>query len=229
MYESITGAALCENIQQTLIILKLNLQNSVSLTHDGAANFSGQMESCASLFQKTVPHAQYFHCHIHDLNPALCHTCHGIPEVRNMLTCVIEIGLFEYSPKRAQLLESVIIAEDMKGEPSKKMDTTKIKLFCETRWIQRQVVLEEIHMLYKPLLKTLEKITTDRGWDNKATDSTHSFMKCLADPTFVVVLNVCSYVLCLTKPLSIMLQATVMDVITAYQNIRLVKEQSKTL
>ena len=146
-----------------------------------------------------------------------------------MLTCVTEIGLFfKYSPKRAQLLEFIIIAENMKREPSKKMNTTKIKLFCETRWTQRHVVLEEIHIMYEHLLKTLEKITTERGWDNKATDSAHSLMKSLNDPTFLVGLNVCSYVLGFMKPLSIMLQATAMDVITAYQNIRLVKDQLKT-
>ena len=78
-------------------------------------------------------------------------------------------------------------------------------------------------MLYESLLKTLEKITTKRGWDNKATDSAHNLMKSLTDPTFLVALNMCSYVLGFTKPLSIMLQATAMDVITVYQNIRLVK------
>ena len=169
MCESITGAALCEDIQQTLIKLKLNLQNSVSQTYDGAANFSGQMKGCVSLFQKTVPNAQYFHCSNHDLNLALCHTCFGIPEVRNMLTCVTKIGLFfKYSPKRVQLLESIIIAENMKREPSKKLNTIKIKLFCKTRWIQRHVVLEDIHILHKPLLKTLEKITTERGMEQQS-------------------------------------------------------------
>ena len=188
------------------------------------------MKGCASLFQKTVPHAQYFYCSIHDLNLALCHTCHGIPEVRNMLTCVTEIGLFfKYSPKRAQLLESIIIAENRKREPSKKMNTTKIKLLCETRWNERHVVLEEIHIMCEHLLKTLGKITTEMGRENKAIDSAHSLMKSLTDPTFLVGLNVCSYILGFTKPLSIMLQATAMDVITAYQNIRLVKEQLKTL
>ena len=94
MCESATGAALYEDIQQTLIKLKLNLQNLVSQASDGAANFSGQMKGCASLFQKTVPHAQYFHCSNHDLNLALCHTYHGIPDIKDMLTCVTEIGLF---------------------------------------------------------------------------------------------------------------------------------------
>ena len=135
---------------------------------------------------------------------------------------------FKYSRKRAQLLESIIIAENMKREPSKKINTTKIKLFCETRWIQRHMVLEEIHMSYEPLLKALEKLTTERGLDNKATNSARSLMKSLTDPTFPVALNLCSYVLGFTKPLSILLQATAMDVITAYQNIRLVNEQLKT-
>ena len=102
MCESIAGDVLCEDIQQSLIKLKLNLQNSVSQTYDGAANFSSQMKGCASLLQKAIPHAQYFHCSSHDLSLALCHTCHGIPEVRNMSACMTEIGFFfKYSPKGA--------------------------------------------------------------------------------------------------------------------------------
>ena len=31
-------------------------------------------------------------------------------------------------------------------------------MFCETRWIERHVVLEEVQLLYEPILKTLEKI-----------------------------------------------------------------------
>ena len=56
-------------------------------------------------------------------------------------------------------------------------------------------VMQEILMLYEPLLKILEKITTERGWDNKSTDSSHGLTKSLTDPTFPLALNVCSYVL----------------------------------
>ena len=83
-------------------------------------------------------------------------------------------------------------------------------------------------MLNEPLLKTLETIATERGSDNKANDSAQSLTKSLTDPTFLVALNVYSYVLGFTKPLSIMFQTYAKDVITAYQNIRLVKEQLKT-
>ena len=98
--ESITGVALCEDIQRTLSGLNLEFQNTVSQTYDGATNFSGQIKGCAALFQQTVPYATYLHCSDHDLNLALCHTCKDIPEIRNMLSCVTEVGLFfKYSQK----------------------------------------------------------------------------------------------------------------------------------
>ena len=67
----------------------------------------------------------------------------------------------------------------------------------------------------------LQLIPTETVGDG---NSAHSLMKSLTDPTFLVALNVCAYVLGFTKPLSIMLQATAMDVITGYQNIRPVTE-----
>ena len=45
-----------------------------------------------------------------------------------------------------------------------------MKLFCEIRWVQKHIVLEEIQLLYDPILKTLEKITTEKGWDCKTID-----------------------------------------------------------
>ena len=52
MCESITGAALCEDIQQSLRKLQLNLYNTVSQTYDAAANLSGHTKGCTALFQK---------------------------------------------------------------------------------------------------------------------------------------------------------------------------------
>ena len=98
MCESITGAALCEDIHQSLRNLQLNLYNTVPQTYDGAANFSGHIKGCAAQFQKSVPHARYFHCSNHDLNLALCHSCKDVQEIRNMLGCVTEIMLFSNTP-----------------------------------------------------------------------------------------------------------------------------------
>ena len=92
--ESITGEALCEDIKQTILKLNLKLEDTVSQAYDRAANFGGDTKGCASRFQSIVPHAEYFHCSNHDLNLALCHTCHDTLEIRNMINCVTELGLF---------------------------------------------------------------------------------------------------------------------------------------
>ena len=114
MCESITGAAICEDIQQSLRNLQLNLHNTVSQTYGGAANISGHIKGCAALFLKSVSHARYFHCSNHDLNLAVCHSCKDVQEIRNMLGSVTEIGLFfKYSPWRAQLLEGTIKQENI--------------------------------------------------------------------------------------------------------------------
>ena len=120
--ESITGQALCEDIKKTLLRLTLRLEDTVSQTYDGAANFSGHVKGCASRFQETVPHAQYFHCSNHDLNLALCHTCHDIAEMQNMLGTLTELGLFfKFSPKRSKLLKSVIMEENERRDLTERL------------------------------------------------------------------------------------------------------------
>ena len=54
-------------------------------------------------------------------------------------------------------------------------------------------------------------------------------MKSITDPTFIVALNVWFYSLGFTKPLSVILQATSMDIIKAYTSINLIQSQLKTL
>ena len=44
--------------------------------------------------------------------------------------------------------------------------------------------------LYNPLLKTLHKINTEHGWDNKTADAAYSLMKSITNPVFIVALNI---------------------------------------
>ena len=213
-----------------MLKLNLRLEDTVSQTYDGAANFSGHIKGCAKLFQATVEHAQYFHCSNHDLNLALCHTCNDVPEIRNMLSSMTELKLFfKYSPKRTMLLESMIDEENKKSNRKKKIPVQKVKVFCETRWIQRHVVLEEVQLLYEPILQTLDTITSEKGWDHKTVDLANGLLKNITESTFLAALNVCSYTLGFTKQLSSMLQGTAMDVIEAYKQIELVKTQLNSL
>ena len=115
-----------------MLKLNLRLEDTVSQTYDGAANFSGHIKGCAKLFQATVEHAQYFHCSNHDLNLALCHTCNDVPEIRNMLSSMTELGLFlKYSPKRTMLLESMIDEENKRAIGRKKYLFRKLRYFVK--------------------------------------------------------------------------------------------------
>ena len=117
-----------------------------------------------------------------------------------MHCCVTEIGLFfKYSPKRAQPLEGTLKQENIAKDIDNRTSTTKIKLFCETRWIEWHAALEEMYDLYDPLLKTLHKINTEHGRNSKISNAAYSLMKCITNPTFIVALNVCSYTLGFTK------------------------------
>ena len=51
----------------------------------------------------------------------------------------------------------------------------------------------------------------------------------MTDTKFIVGLNVYSYTVGFTKPLSVMLQATSADIIKAYNNIKLVQTQLQVL
>ena len=86
-----------------------------------------------------------------------------------------------------------------------------------------------MYALYDPLLKILHKINTEHGWDNKTADAAYSLMKSITDPTFILAFNVCLYSLGFTKPLSVMLQATSVDIIKAYTNINLIQSPLETL
>ena len=52
----------------------------------------------------------------------------------------------------------------------KRINTSKIKLICVTKWVERHLVLEEIIELYEPLLTTLPKIAIEKGWDCKTAN-----------------------------------------------------------
>ena len=90
-------------------------------------------------------------------------------------------------------------------------------------------MLEEIIELYEPLLTTLQKNLTEKGWDCKTANSAYSLIKSITDPTFIVTLDVWTYTLGFTKALCVMLQATPADIIKAYNNINLVQTQLQVL
>ena len=76
-----------------------------------------------------------------------------------------------------------------KSNRKKKIPVQKVKVFCETRWIQRHVVLEEVQLLYEPILQTLDTITSEKGWDHKTVDLANGLLKNITESTFLVAIK----------------------------------------
>ena len=91
------------------------------------------------------------------------------------------------------------------------------------------MVLEEVQVLYEPILQTFETIIFDKGWDCKTVDSVNGLLKNITESTFLVALHVCPYTLGFTKQLSLMLQWTTTYVIEAYKQIELARKQLNSL
>ena len=55
-------------------------------------------------------------------------------------------------------------------------------------------------MLYEPPLKTLEKITTEYGWDDLTNYAAYGLIKNSSNSKFSVASGICAYTLGFIKP-----------------------------
>ena len=63
-----------------------------------------------------------------------------------MLSDLKSVGIFfKYSPKRKRRLEQAVIEVNVRRDEEgvSKVAPTKVKLMCETRWVERHTVLAE--------------------------------------------------------------------------------------
>ena len=110
---------------------------------DGAGNMAGKQKGSAARFTNQYPRAVYHYCCSHDLNLALRKSC-NVKEVHVMLCSLKELGIFfKYSPKRSRRLEQAITTVNLDRSEDDKINKTKSKLFCETRWTEKHETLQD--------------------------------------------------------------------------------------
>ncbi|XP_078679498.1 52 kDa repressor of the inhibitor of the protein kinase-like [Branchiostoma floridae x Branchiostoma belcheri] len=220
--EEITGRALCDTIVGELRKVSLDPANCRAQCFDGAGNMAGVRNGCAANFKRTAaPRAPYFHCASHDLNLALCKAC-KVQDIQCMLETLKTVGLFfKYSPKRQRELERAIDRgnEERVAAGLKPWKKTKIKPMCETRWVEKHTCLEDFAELHKPLVECLEAITLEAGWDAKARTEAGGLLSQVNKPAFLCAFQSALFILGFTKPLSVLLQGSTMDVVTAYEKV----------
>ena len=229
--EEITGRALCDTIISGLSVAGLDPANCRAQCFDGAGNMAGVRNGCAANFKKTATRAPYFHCASHDLNLALCKAC-KVPAIHCIMETLKTVGIFfKYSPKRQRELERAIerVNENRRNSGLKPLNKTKIKPMCETRWVEKHNCLGDFLELHEPLTECLEAITTESGWDAKARVEAGGLLSQITSSSFLCAFQSAVYIFGFTKTLSVLLQGSSMDVITAYEKVDLVLNEMRTI
>ncbi|XP_035989382.1 uncharacterized protein LOC118561423 isoform X3 [Fundulus heteroclitus] len=93
-------------------------------------------------------------------------------------------------------------------------------------WVERHTSLEDIHSLYEALLHCLNVISenADSVWDAKAVVEATGLFKAVTSANFIAALQCNRYFFGFTKSLSILLQGSSRDILTAYEEVKLVKD-----
>ena len=80
-----------------------------------------------------------------------------------------------------------------------------LKLFSDTRWIERYTSLSDFKSLFTDLLHCFEVIREnkeeDRKWDRKSITEANGFLHNISNPSFLVALNCAKFIFVLPKPL----------------------------
>ena len=142
---------------------------------------SGHLNCCRAKFQESVPRASYYHCSSHQLNLALSKAC-AVPGIQHMLADLNALGIyFKYSPKRQRRLEDAVMERRESGGV-KKVSSTKIKIMCETCWVEQHTVLAEFAEMYEPTVLCLEAIASNCSgtWNSKSITEASELLQSIA-------------------------------------------------
>ena len=223
--ESTTGENICQQIVSQLMRMNIDPSKCRAQTYDGAGSMSEKLKGCCAQFLKTVPEAVYYHCASHQLNLVLSKTA-LISEVQVMLETLLSVGLFfKYSPKWQRELEKCIERVNESAGNSK-VTKTKVKTMCQTRWVERHTSLQDFDNMYNCVLDCLSEIATnsEMNWDSKTVTEAQGLVHNIHKSGFIAAFKVNLHMFAYIKPLSMLLQGCAMDVVTAYKEIRMIKE-----
>lgn len=209
--ESIKGAAIAKAIVECLDRHGLSIMDCRAQTYDGAGNMSGYRNGCRAHVENLQPLAEYFHCSSHRLNLALNGTS-AVPEFRILMENIKSLGIFfKYSPKRSNVFRSQLPAH---------IRIKKVRLLCETRWVERHTTMNEIKLLHPYILSTLESmVSSSSEYDTKTITEASGLLRYLQSAPFIAAFVISEHMLGYTKTLSKRLQGSSISVLSAHRSI----------
>ena len=212
----LTGSALSAKIKESIRGIGLDIQNCRGQCYDGAGNMAGKCSGAAARISEENKLAIYTHCASHKLNLCVAASC-SLQSVKNMMDHVRIISdFFNNSPKRQQLLESMI------KEHSPQEAHQKLINVCRTRWIERIDGMNRLVEMFTPVAESLFTIrdNADRGWDSCAS-AAYGLASVCCDFSFICTLVIVKHCLAYTRPATVKLQSTYIDILCAYKEIDL--------
>lgn len=152
----VTGNGLAKTIKNVCSQLNLDLCNLRGQGYDGARAMSGKFQGCAAIIAAEHPQALYVHCASHAFNSAVGDACE-IAIVKHTIGNINEIiNFFRGSAQRQQFLNDVV--DELQCEIKK----TRLKKYCETRWLERLDAITTFKEFFCPIFVALDHIQ-ERG------------------------------------------------------------------
>ena len=137
--------------------------------------------------------APYSHCANHDLNLVLMKAC-KIPVILNMMENLRFLGRFFEYPKRSRALEIQIEAWNTMASESDQISKRKMKTMCQTRWVEKHTSIEDLHVMYLPVLRTLQDICKNaKEWESKAVAEAKGLCDTLMSSDFIAAFETVRY------------------------------------
>ena len=223
--ERITGEVLAHEIKEVLIMYGLVFHDCRGQGYDGATNMSGtngvQGRLAAENFKAT-----YVHCNSHILNLCIVEAC-KLPLIRNMNSTITESAYFFHNSAKRQLFLDKVLDNKMSG--------VKVKDLCRTRWVYRHEAYENFSLLYVHLVDVMEAICEhdtsygEMNWDNKTIVSANGLSKMYHSFSFIISFVSTMNAMSIIKPISVKLQCRSYDIVKAYNEVKDVIEELRTL
>ena len=103
----------------------------------------------------------------------------------------------------------------------------KLKLLCDTRWVERHTALTDFVELYDAVVYCLQVICGDVAhpeeaagkFDSKAVTEASGLLRSISSDEFIVSLQCSVFVSGYLKGLSVLLQGSHLDILEAYEEI----------
>ncbi|KAL4099002.1 hypothetical protein QTP88_023505 [Uroleucon formosanum] len=193
----------CERFLKYIEIHSLtgkDIASTIVNGYDGASNMSGRFKGTQKIVRETCPKALYVHCAAHSLNLAVSTSC-DIQAIRNSFCLVEKMYCFLNTPKRKNVLLSVINESDMDTR------SKSIKHLCATRWVERYTAINDFVELFPYVIQTLEKICE---WNDTTSTDDNILMKAM-DSEFLTSLQVIKVLFSYGLPLCKLLQKVNLD------------------